>query len=49
MRISTLIMAYILTYAVLMLAIAPWLFAASEALDTCQLKFSYETCAYSLR
>jgi hypothetical protein len=49
MRISSLILAYLLTYAVAGLVLAHWIFNSTDAMSECELRYSYETCAYSLR
>jgi hypothetical protein len=40
---------FILLNILLLLAMIPWLMIASEAMSACEVKHSYETCAYSLR
>jgi len=39
----------ILINTLLIMAMIPWLMIASEAMSACELNYSHETCAYSLR
>lgn len=49
MRFSIITLALTICWTLLALALVPWLSLASDAMRSCQLKYSYETCVNTLR
>jgi hypothetical protein len=39
----------VLMHVILLLALYSWVNVASEAMASCQIKYSYDTCATTLR
>ena len=45
----TVILVGVLLHVILLLALYSWVNLASEAMASCQIKYSYDTCATTLR
>ena len=43
------IIAHVIIWSFFLLALTPWLLMARNAMDTCQMSYSYATCVTVLR